>query len=664
MLADDPALRASDVLRRLQAQGYRSSERTVYLLVRSLRPSHHSGRAFPCARLAEDVRHLGLTAHQVATRTRLDPATVENIIDGRTLRPEKETVRQLLASLPISPAPYEPYIRAEFFRCPGCGGEREIEPGRLTAARRRVRGRTLRRTRDGGWVLFCNRCAPRRSGPKGLERANRRNFRRAGRGGVSIYKARRREREAYKARLEMVWGGPEKVEQRRRRFGTTIAKQLKSEKHRRGIGRGQVVQPLEPHLLHTCPADGFLVYGPNTLHPAPYCRLYWVRPPGTRSIKLPAPLSGPDHLRLARGVHFLMLRRLGWSLDDIAHGPRHKPKQFARWLKWHAAWRLDGELDRSTVLRQSEDARARLPGRWALMFPERRRFKGGPDRRQELMPLPDEIARLCDRGQRDDIVQRLSAIEMPAELIAELTGLPLWRASNVVTRLRHRQLTASGSTVIEAPTVAKILELYLADLRARGARAVRTIDAGTRWLRQALGDTPVTAELPAVLERWAVDQFGRAAAKKTVAQALSILKTALSFAWRSGWLVELPHTSIAGLVAAARQAADVARLEAHPDPPKRSPVKRRRASPRREHAEKVLAEFLSSGVRLASAVLAEAHARGITRDTLRLAKTRLGATVFRLALQGRTGGGHWFWAAPGLASGSARDLARNCMPAT
>ena len=158
IVRDAPTLHGADVIHQLRAHGYRASDRTVYLLLRSLRPSGVSiFDARSRARLAKDLKRLRLTPREASRRARFDSATVESIIAGDT-QPEQETIRQLLASVPIDPAPYTPYVADEFLRCT-CGDERPIDRGHLTAARRR---RKLRRAPDGTWLVLCKGCARRR----------------------------------------------------------------------------------------------------------------------------------------------------------------------------------------------------------------------------------------------------------------------------------------------------------------------------------------------------------------------------------------------------------------------------------------------------------------------------------------------------------------------
>jgi hypothetical protein len=75
----------------------------------------------------------------------------------------------------------------------------------------------------------------------------------------------------------------------------------------------------------------------------------------------------------------------------------------------------------------------RLPGTWNLVFSDtRQQFTN--EGRQTYIPLPMELERAINKGERDELIQRLHRVGMAEAEIAQVTGASRERVHGVVAR--------------------------------------------------------------------------------------------------------------------------------------------------------------------------------------------------------------------------------------
>ncbi len=391
---------------------------------------------FPYGRLAADLRRLGLSPSVVAQKAGLDPSTIQDAVRGRA-RPAPRTLRKLF-TLGIDPAPYASFAKFPTVTlvCPRCGGRRLMERGRLKQAGRRAAGRTgLQRLAEDLYERPCRRCASGAIGRRALRQVNRRLAEQAkGEDGLALLEGREdpeaRDDPDAREQWQDLWEhriwDPKRSAQRRARFREFV-KQPRSEKHRFGIARRRVVLVELRYEFHLCPLCGLVTYR----HPwHRMCWLQWVRWYAPRHGHVPRchehpstnPRGKPDPARhLKRNYTWLIKRRSGESTS--------------RELLADSASR---SMFKSTVTRGMQALIARLPGRWDFVFSEQCQHKGGNGVRQTLVPLPQEVFALCTSGVRDSLIERLHGFEMPAQKIAELTGVDLDQVRGIIARARLR----------------------------------------------------------------------------------------------------------------------------------------------------------------------------------------------------------------------------------
>jgi len=109
-------------------------------------------------------------------------------------------------------------------------------------------------------------------------------------------------------------------------------------------------------------------------------------------------------------------------------------------------------------------------------------------------------------------------------------------------RLREKFSEQFVGPRAEKLTVSELLDGYLADLRLRGAKAVRTQEIHMRRLHAAFGAARALALVrqPERIAKWAEAALACGAARETVKHVLGILKAAFNLARRQNRLLQAP----------------------------------------------------------------------------------------------------------------------------